>query len=109
MKMNMQIPLVMVVSPEGCRSMFAASEYRSFREEISRTIFYPDFARRSYLEGVVNVELMTDDNGNIVVNETNATHAGLLDYVMGRIHSLMVSDHESMGKQFRLMLKFMMY
>lgn len=107
--MNCNIPVVMVVGLQGSRSMFAAAEHSLLREEIGRCILYPEFARTFHLEGVVNVDISTDLSGNISVEESSGTHPGLLEYVIARLNGIIVRAEESHEKQFRLMLKFMMY
>lgn len=107
--MKAYIPVVMVVGLSGCRSMFAADEYSGFRDEISRTISYPEFARKNYLEGIVNVDISTDKSGRVLVFESNATHPGLLEYVINQIKRIVLIGTEFSEKQFRLILKFIMY
>ncbi len=107
--MNNPIPLVMVIGINGSKSMFAATEYHQLREEISRRISYPDFARAFHLEGIVNVGISTDDNGQVTVSESNASHAGLLEYVVTHLKKMIIGDEEYKGREYKLMLKFKMY
>lgn len=107
--MNNNNPVVMVVGLQGSRSLFAAAEHSLLREEIGRSILYPEFARVFHLEGIVNVDISTDSEGQVSVYNSTGTHPGLLDYVTGKLNSLIVRAEESRQKQFRLMLKFIMY
>jgi len=106
---NHNIPLVMVVGLQGSRSMFAASEHSLLREEIGRRILYPEFARAFHLEGFVNVDITTDSIGQVSVYDSKGSHPGLLEYVKNVLSSITIRGEESKEKQFRLMLKFMMY
>lgn len=99
----------MVVGLQGCRSMFAATEHSHLREEISRNIPYPDFARSFHLEGVVNVDFSTDSEGQISVCDSSASHPGLLDYVKNCLNRMILMADESRERQYKLMLKFIMY
>jgi len=107
--MNNPVPLVMVIGLNGNRSMFAANEYHQLREEINRSISYPDFARAFHLEGIVNVEISTDHTGQVTVSESNASHAGLLEYVVTRLRKMIIGDEEYREREYKLMLKFKMY
>lgn len=107
--MNECFPVVMVVGLQGCRSMFAATEHSHLREEISRHIAYPDFARAFHLEGVVNIYIDTDSNGQVSVSGSTGSHQGLLEYVTKSISELVIPVDESRERQYRLMLKFRMY
>ena len=107
--MNDNIPVVMLVGLDGCRSMFAASEHSYLREEISRNILYPDFARDFHLEGFVNVDISTDSVGRVSVSDSTASHPGLLEYVTSRLNRMIVRAEESRELSFKLMLKFIMY
>lgn len=99
----------MVVGLQGSRSMFAAAEHKLLREELGRSILYPEFARTFHLEGFVNVDMATDSCGKISVHKSTATHPGLLDYVIEKLNSLIIRADESREKHFNLMLKFIMY
>lgn len=107
--MNNPIPLVMVIGLNGSRSMFAATEYHQLREEISRSISYPDFARAFHLEGIVNVGISTDYKGQVTVSEGNASHAGLLEYVVNCLKKMIILSEEYRGSDYKLMLNFKMY
>jgi hypothetical protein len=107
--MNGYSPVVMVVGPNGCRSMFGAGENAVLREEIIRNISYPDFALKSYLEGIVNMDLSTNESGQVVISGSNATHPGLLDYVSQRIRKIVLREKNMSERQIRLILKFIMY
>jgi hypothetical protein len=107
--MKINNPVVMVVGLQGCRSMFAATEHSHLREEISRNIPYPDFARSFHLEGVVNVDFSTDSEGQISVCDSSASHPGLLDYVKNCLNRMILMADESRERQYKLMLKFIMY
>lgn len=99
----------MVVGLQGSRSMFAATEHSHLREEISRNIPYPDFARAFHLEGVVNVDFSTDSDGQISVYDSSASHPGLLDYVKNCLNRMILLSDESRERQYKLMLKFILY
>ncbi len=99
----------MVVGLQGCRSLFAAGEHSIFREAITNSIRYPDFARSFYLEGVVNVDITTDFQGNVSVTDSTGTHPDLLDYVRRSLSQLIIRHEETREMQYRLMLKFIMY
>ncbi len=107
--MNNPVPLVMVIGLNGSRSMFAATEYLQLREEISRNISYPDFARAFHLEGIVNVGISTDNTGQVTVSESNASHEGLLEYVVSRLKKMIILSEEYRERDYKLMLKFKMY
>jgi hypothetical protein len=107
--MNPEIPVVMVVARDGSRSMFAAAENSCLREEISRTIPFPEFARNHHLEGVVNVSISTDCDGQVTVSDSTGSHPGLLGYVTDRLNSMVLGAEESKSRHFKLMLKFIMY
>ena len=107
--MNECFPVVMVVGLQGCRSMFAATEHSHLREEISRHIAYPDFARAFHLEGVVHIDFNAGSDGQVSVSESTGSHQGLLEYVRNRIGELVLPAGESRERQYRLMLKFRMY
>ncbi|NTW25263.1 MAG: hypothetical protein HGA37_11215 [Lentimicrobium sp.] len=109
MSFSSHIPVVMVVGLQGCRSLFAAAEHSIFREVISSNLRYPDFARSFHLEGVVNVDISTDILGNVSVTESTGTHPDLLDYVTDSLNRLIIRHEEVREKQYRLMLKFIMY
>lgn len=109
MSFSSHIPVVMVVGLQGCRSLFAAAEHSIFREAIISSIRYPDFARSFHLEGVVNVDITTDFLGNVYVTDSTGTHPDLLDYVRESLNRLIIRHEEVSGKQYRLMLKFIMY
>jgi hypothetical protein len=107
--MNNPVPLVMVIGLNGSRSMFAATEYHQLREEISRNISYPDFAKAFHLEGIVNVGISTDNTGQVTVSESNASHEGLLEYVVSHLKKMIIGDEEYREREYKLMLKFKMY
>ncbi len=107
--MNECFPVVMVVGLQGCRSMFAATEHSHLREEISRHIAYPDFARAFHLEGVVHIDFNAGSDGQVSVSESTGSHQGLMEYVRNRIGELVLPAGESRERQYRLMLKFRMY
>ncbi|MFH1120573.1 MAG: hypothetical protein V1775_12185 [Bacteroidota bacterium] len=107
--MNPDSPVVMVVARDGCRSMFAASEHSLLREEISRRITFPDFARDFYLEGVVNVKISTNNLGQVSVYNSTGTHPGLLRYVIECLNRMTLMADDSKERQYMLMLKFILY
>lgn len=107
--MNDYSPVVMVVNPKGCRSMFGAGENAVLREEIIRNITYPDFALKFYLEGIVNIDLSTNETGQLIISGSNATHPGLLQYVSQQIRKIVLREKILSEKQIRLILKFIMY
>ncbi|MBL7905503.1 MAG: hypothetical protein JNL22_10825 [Bacteroidales bacterium] len=107
--MNDCFPVVMVVGLQGCSSMFAATEHSHLREEISRRIAYPDFARAFHLEGVVHIDFNTDSDGQVSVSGSTGSHEGLMEYVRNRIGELVLPAGESGERRYRLMLKFRMY
>jgi hypothetical protein len=109
MLFSSHIPVVMVVGLQGCRSLFAAAEHSIFREAITSSIRYPDFARSFHLEGVVNVDITTDFFGNVSVTDSTGTHPDLLDYVTDNLARLIIVHEDAREKQYRLMLKFIMY
>ena len=93
--MNSAIPVVMGIRPQGSRSMFASYEHNVLREEIGRQILYPD--------------LTTDRAGSVSVNESTASHSGLLEYVTNCLSRMIFGAEEAKERNFRLTLKFMMY
>jgi len=107
--MNPDLPVVMVVAREGSRSMFAAAEHSYLREEIRKGIPFPDFARISHLEGVVNVRISTDCEGQITVSDSTGSHPGLMGYVTDCLNSMVLRAEDSKSRDYKLMLKFIMY
>ena len=55
---------------------------------IGKEISYPDFAKQQKLEGMVLVDFSVNPDGTISVNQTNASNASLLDYVVTKLKQL---------------------
>lgn len=89
--------------------MFAAAEHSYLREEISKGIPFPDFARICHLEGVVNVRISTDCDGQVTVSDSTGSHPGLLGYVTDCLNSMVLRAEDSKSRDYKLMLKFTMY
>lgn len=106
---NSDLPVVMVVTREGSRSLFASMEYRNLREEISRGIPFPEFARILHLEGIVNVRISTDEEGQVRVSESAGSHPRLLGYVTERLKRMVFVAEEARSSHFRLMFRFNLY
>jgi len=102
----MNLPIVLVISPDGSRSLFAAHKHSVLREEIGRMLEYPEFARRHYIEGVVNTVFHVETDGSLHVTSCSGNQQALTGYVEQRLATVNLHNHSLQRLCFRLMLYF---
>jgi len=69
---------------------------RTLRKEIR----YPEFAKSEQIYGLVMVEFEVLSNGQIQVNEINASHENLGIYVQSELEKIEVNDLSEIGKHY---------
>jgi hypothetical protein len=70
------------------------------KKEIKRSVDYPDFAKAEKLHGLVMVKFKVDSQGAVQVEEINASHDHLGEYVKEQLESIRVEDRGAEGEHF---------
>mgnify|MGYP006300463187 CR=1 FL=1 len=68
--------------------------------EIKKKVDYPDFGKSEKLHGLVMVKFNVDESGAIEVQEINASHDHLAEYVRTRLESIRVEERGSEGEHY---------
>lgn len=107
--MNNTVPVFLVVSLHGCRSVFNADDQRRLCAAMEQYLPYPDFAKTMHIEGIVNMHFSTDNAGNIAVTRTSGNHPALTEYVRGRISMIGMSGAVLKKCFYRMVVNFRLY
>ncbi len=79
----------------------AENDELSFKQTVATQIKYPDFAKDQKLEADVYVSISINENGEIIVNQSNSISQEFMDYVKTELQKIKVStDNEVIGKTF---------
>lgn len=70
----------------------AAKLPADFKQEVTKHISYPDFARNNMAESVVTMEITLDKNSNIKIIDLNATSPELGNYVREELKDLTIKN-----------------
>ncbi|MFZ4411794.1 MAG: hypothetical protein ACOYOV_01830 [Bacteroidales bacterium] len=79
----------------------AENDELSFKQTVATQIKYPDFAKDQKLEADVYISISINENGEIIVNQSNSISQEFMDYVKTELQKIKVNtDNEVIGKTF---------
>lgn len=67
---------------------------------IRKGISYPQFAKESQLQGLVIVKFEVNEQGYVRVDEMNASHSELAQYVQSQLESMRLDPRKTSGTHF---------
>lgn len=88
--------LAAVISTTFATASMAPKTYHA-PEEIKKSMPYPDFGKKTHLEGFVVVEYSISSDGKITVLEMNSSDEKLGEYVRLKLESTVINNCEHEG------------
>ncbi len=73
---------------------------------LQQEINYPDFAKLNNEQGTVLVNFSVDQNGKILVKQTNSDNDALCNYVVRKLTALMLSNPEEANREYNMKFVF---
>jgi hypothetical protein len=86
---------------------FAGEPEMAVKQLLNEKIQYPEFARKALIEGKVFVTFTIDEQGKIMVKESNSLNEDLRKYVVEELNETVVTPSKDfIGKTFSMKFSF---
>jgi hypothetical protein len=83
----------------------SANQSSQIQQYINKTISYPDFAKRSGIEGFVLVKYQINQSGNLKIDAINGSNKQLMNYVQNQLCKLNVPLGEAQNQYAKFVFK----
>ncbi|MCX6232079.1 MAG: hypothetical protein NTZ33_11100 [Bacteroidetes bacterium] len=99
--MKTKLLIVLAIFFFGCFSLRAGNDELSFKQTVVSKIVYPEFAKNQKLDADVFISLTVNEEGEIIINQSNSLNADLMEYVKTELKKIKVEkDNPVIGKTY---------